>query len=86
MSRYTLVFEWHDGQEPEINRDTSLFGGSICAVQFNDALAENERLIKRIEELKSALCEAMAWNWLDGDAQNHVSDRLESVLRGGESQ
>ena len=42
MTRYTIVFEWPDGQAPGINRDTSFLGGSICAVQFDDALAHTE--------------------------------------------
>ena len=53
MIRYTIVFEWPAGAEPEINRDTSLLGGSVCAVQFNDALSEVGVLRERIAELES---------------------------------
>ena len=50
MSRYTLVFEWPDGEEPKINRGTSLSGGSICAVQFSDVLAEREAVCTWTED------------------------------------
>jgi hypothetical protein len=51
MARYTVVFEWPDGEEPKISRTTTLMGGRIVAVQFSDALAELERYRTALEQI-----------------------------------
>lgn len=45
MNYITIVIEYADGQEmPSFTANMPLLGGTITAVQFNDALAELEEL------------------------------------------
>lgn len=45
MNHITVVIEYAEGQEmPAFTADMELLGGHVTAVQFNDALAEIERL------------------------------------------
>ena len=49
--KYTIVFEWPDGQEPASIGPSDYFkGGKVTAIQFSDALAELERVLNDIEE------------------------------------
>jgi hypothetical protein len=42
--RYTAVFKWPEGQEPRVGKGDGWKGGELCAVSFNDALDELQRL------------------------------------------
>lgn len=42
MTRYTCVFEWPDDKAPPICGSEKFLGGTLCSVQFNDALASTE--------------------------------------------
>jgi len=42
--RYTAVFKWTEGQEPRVGKGDGWKGGELCAVSFNDALDELQRL------------------------------------------
>ena len=51
MARYTVVFEWADGEEPVVSRTTTLLGGVVVSVQFSDALQELERYRAALEQI-----------------------------------
>ena len=42
--KYTAVFKWPEGQEPRVGKGDGWKGGELCAVSFNDALDELQRL------------------------------------------
>lgn len=45
MSKITIVLEYKDGwPEPVFHAGMSVLGGEVVAVQFSDALRENELL------------------------------------------
>jgi hypothetical protein len=60
--KYTIVFEWPDGQEPRIGPQSTFEGGRCCKVQFSDALAEIEELEEKISSLESE-CESHLREW-----------------------
>ena len=47
--RYTLVVEF-DGDPPRLGFGDTIIGGELVAVQFDDALAENERLLRALRD------------------------------------
>jgi len=54
MKYLTVVIEYGDNQpQPSFHANMEALGGKVSAVQFNDALAEIERLEAELEELDS---------------------------------
>lgn len=53
-TRYTAVFEFPAGMEPpSVGAMNDWLGGKLCAVQFTDALRENERLHNQVAVAKA---------------------------------
>lgn len=50
--RYTVVFEFPDGEEPAVGKKDTWLGGDLCAVQFSDALSDLEKLQRDMETLR----------------------------------
>jgi len=74
MSRYTLVLE---GNAPRFRADTKVFGDTVVAVQFDDAILLSESLETKIVELEQQLAE---WRRL-----NPTSDALQRKLTDQET-
>lgn len=55
MSLVTLLVEYEDGKEPRFGADAFVLGGSVVAVQFDDALASLEKAEAEIADLKQQL-------------------------------
>ena len=53
--RYTAVFEFETGYEPSVGIKDGWLGGDLCAVQFNDALLEIERLQNQVAAAKEVI-------------------------------
>lgn len=52
---YTVVLKYeNNAAPPPIGAGTTALGGQVVAVQFNDALEENARLLEQIEEYQEA--------------------------------
>ena len=49
--RYTAVFEFE--KEPNIKKSDSWLGGSLCVINFSDALAELDTLNERMEAIEN---------------------------------
>ena len=47
MGRYTLVFEWPDGEEPAVGAGDTFKDGKLCEVSFFDW---NDKLSAAIED------------------------------------
>jgi hypothetical protein len=47
--KYTLVFQWPDGQEPAVSRADTFKGGELCAIGIGDAVEE----LRALHELYS---------------------------------
>ena len=47
--KYTAVFKWPEGQDPSVGKDDGWLGGELCAVSFNDALDELQRLREAVQ-------------------------------------
>ena len=55
-AKHTILVEF-DGDQPGYCKGMKVLGGEVVAVQFSDALAENERLIEQRDELLASLIE-----------------------------
>ena len=57
--RYTAVFEFETGHEPSVGIKDGWLGGDLCAVQFNDALLEIERLQNQVAAAKEVIAKGL---------------------------
>lgn len=53
MSKYTLVVEYEDGNEPAVHSSMDILGGRLTATSFTDALSHQEELETTIGNLTS---------------------------------
>ena len=85
--RYTAVFEFEAGKEPRVNKGNGWLGGKLCAVQFNDALIENERLKNQDDDARQVIARGLAlmsdrqageWegvrHWLEADLEMYLPE------------
>lgn len=48
--KYTVVFEWPDGEEPAVSRADTWKGGRLCVVDFADVFDEL-RMLRNLADL-----------------------------------
>lgn len=83
MSIFTFVVEFGDGPLPTVGRDTEILGGKLCAVRFDDALAELERATEQRDELLVALRVLLAHATYGDPSALELADKAIANAAGG---
>jgi hypothetical protein len=85
--RYTLVFEWNKGQEPEISGKDQFRNGKLISCQFEDALAKLDKYEDFFESIEPYLDELpfelteKCHDMMDAKIADQAPDKLKKTAR-----